>query len=140
MLHALGWEAGDADAEYTESVAVRALNEQALHGRFDPEAARHALASLPQPWALKDPRFAHTIDRWLPLLQDYEPTLIWLVRDAEAVAASYRRRGERVRFGLSVEEAVKLERGVFGRWPWGKLRIEYERIREAVKLFDVAHV
>jgi len=139
ILHALGWQAGDADAEYAESIAIRAINERALRGRFDPDAARRALVSLPQPWALKDPRFIHTIDRWLPLLREYEPTLIWLVRDPEAVVASYRRRGERVRFGMSVVDAAELARGTFARWPWGKVRVDYERVAEAVGLFDTAY-
>ncbi|MFQ5733339.1 MAG: hypothetical protein ACE5KM_15470 [Planctomycetaceae bacterium] len=136
MLHAMGWEAGDADDEYAESVSLRAINEQAIRGQFDSEAARRVLASLAQPWAIKDPRLVHTIDRWMPLFREYEPTMIWLVRDTDAVVESYRRRGERMRFGMSVEDAIELARGTFGRWPWGKVRVEYERVREAVGLFD----
>ena len=41
-------------------------------------------------------------------LAEYEPTLVWLVRDEKAVAESYRNRNERTRFDLSVSELFEL--------------------------------
>ena len=128
---------GDADEEYAECVSVRAVNEAAIYKSFDEDAARQALRSLPQPWALKDPRFVHTIQSWLPLLAEYEPVLVWLVRDSKAVSESYRRRNEQVRFGMTVDEVVELAGKVFAAWPWGKVRVGYEELRAARGLFDV---
>ena len=136
-LHALGWRAGDADAEYGESVAVRNVNDAELSGlKWSDGLARGALAELPEPWALKDPRFVHTLDRWLPLLAPYEPLLVHLERDAAAVARSYARRGERVRGGLSVEAAQELAREHFERWPWRKVSLRFEDVVAAAGLMD----
>jgi len=58
QLFALGWNAGDADAEFVDSVSLRDINLQiAKTGEFSLREAREALAALPQPWAVKDPRF-----------------------------------------------------------------------------------
>ena len=70
-------------------------------------------------------------------MADYEPVLVWLVRDSQTVAVSYRRRSEQVRFGMSVDEVVELAGKVFASWPWGKVRVGYEELRGAVGLFDV---
>jgi hypothetical protein len=143
MLHTMGWEKGDADERYSESVSVRDVNEAALQrglfsrGRFDYEKAASVLAAIPQSWAIKDPRFVHTLDSWLPLLDDYKPTLIWLVRNAEAVTESHRKRGEKVRFKLTAEQANAVAGEKFASWPWGKVRAEYEALQAAVALFDV---
>ena len=51
-------------------------------------------------------------------------------------AESYRRRGERVRFGMSVDEVVELAGKVFSAWPWGN---GYEELGEAVGLFDAGY-
>lgn len=137
MLHALGWCDGDADQEFAESVSIREVNEAALHGHLNEEAASKALKSLPQPWALKDPRFVHTIEYWYPLFTDYEPVLVWLFRNPDSIAASYRRRNEQLRFGLSVNESCELAGQTFAQWPWMKLLVTYENLRDAVRLFDV---
>lgn len=139
MLHALDWQRGDADDEYAESVSVRQVNESVLQGRFDLKEARQVLAALPQLWLIKDPRFVHTIDFWMPILADFEPTLIWLVRDSQTVAESYRRRGERMWFGLSVEQAIELAAETYARWLWGKCRVDYEQIHASVALFEIAN-
>ncbi len=143
MLHTMGWEKGDADERYSESVSVRDVNEVALQrglfrrGHFDSEKAASVLAAIPQSWAIKDPRFVHTLDSWLPLLDDYKPTLIWLVRNAEAVTESHQKRGEKVRFKLTAEQANAVAGENFASWPWGKVRVEYEALQAAVALFDV---
>jgi hypothetical protein len=56
MLHALGWQAADADETFAESVRFREINES---GDFS--GAAEYLASLPQPWAIKDPRLVRTL-------------------------------------------------------------------------------
>ena len=91
MLHQLGWNAS-ADADhFAEPVAIRRLNELCLReGHLDEEAAQQKLAKLPQPWSMKDPRFADILSHWLPLL------LLFLTKPIDEVRASYARRGERL--------------------------------------------
>ncbi len=96
QLFALGWNAGDADAEFAESVSVRDINLQiAKTGEFSLREAREALAALPKPWAVKDPRFCKTLQLWLPALAPYEPLLLWVRKDLDVVRDSYRRRGQK---------------------------------------------
>jgi hypothetical protein len=143
MLHTMGWEKGDADERFSESVSVRDVNKKTRHrglfsrGRFDSEKAATVLAAIPQSWAIKDPRFVHTLDNWLPLLNDYKPTLIWLVRNPEAVTESHRKRGQKVRCKLTAEQANAVAGEKFASWPWGKVRVEYEALQAAVALFDI---
>ena len=68
---------------------------------------------MPRPWVIKDLQFIHTVDLWLPLFAEYEPTLVRLVRDEAEVAKSYRKRDERTRFDLSVRELFQLAKATF---------------------------
>lgn len=129
-LGALGWQLGDADAEFAESVGVRALNGAA---DFDPQAAARLLRTLPQPWALKDPRFCGTLAKWLPALAPYRPTLLWICRDLAAVAKSWERRGWNA---ANVAKRHAAAQAQFERWPWAKVRLDFERLLDAAELVD----
>lgn len=134
QLHALGWNAGDADSEYAESVSIRAINHRLLSGeavaRADQDAA---LSALPQPWAVKDPRFAYgTLDRWLPVLEKYRPLLLWIVKDREHVLASFARRGENA---ARLDQWLAYCQDQFDRWPWGKLKLDAAAIGAACELW-----
>ena len=137
MIHALGWNPADADKLYSESVSVRRMNEAALVGIFDLDQAKDILKSLGQPWAIKDPRFVRTIDDWMPAFADYQPFLVWLVRDHDAVRGSYRKRDEVDPYDLTIEKAFELAAKAFTSWPWCKTRLEYERIAAAIRLFKL---
>jgi len=130
MLKELGWNVGDADAEYAESVSVRACNRRP----FNAPAARKALAALPQPWAVKDPRFCETLRLWRPLLEPYRPFLLWVTKDHAYVRQSFVRR-----FNAKPERADQRLRWCetyFAGWSWGKLRLDVDQIAAAVRLFD----
>ena len=141
MLHGAGWQAGDADVEYSESVSVRSLNGACLrHGWLDRDAATRSLAKLPSPWCVKDPRFVTTLDKWLPIFADmsHPPLLVWITRDSDAVAASYVSRGEAPVdsvHGLVAERLASAGRQ-YALWPWRKVAVEYERLAEAAGLFS----
>jgi hypothetical protein len=140
MLFAAGWHAGDADAEFGESVSVRALNESlAGDGQLNAKRAAAALAALAEPWALKDPRFVYTLPAWLRHFAALErpPLLVWLRREARQVAASYVRRGELTadRSLAVVSERLARCEKLFELWPWARLAIDYERLADAAKLF-----
>ncbi len=148
MLTNLGWHGSasneDLDTEFFELVPVRRLNIAALEsGELDTEAALDLLSQLPRPWIIKDPRFVHTMNLWMPVLAKFQPLLLWLVRDTEAVRASYRRRqshpqAEPTSRGSTVGGLTALSRQIFQAWPWKRLRIDFESITEAVRQFDVA--
>lgn len=135
MLGELGWHLGDADEQFAESVSVRNVNGRRFKpGSFDADAARKALSALPQPWAVKDPRFCETLRLWRPLLEQYRPFLLWVTKDHAYVRASFARR-----FKASPEWAdkrLKWCETYYAGWPWGKLRLDVDQIAAAVKLFD----
>ena len=137
MYEAEGWNLGPADKEYAEHPEIRSLSRDArTTGQLDRDAARAALESLPQPWCVKIPGFVHTLHLWTPVLAEMglRPDLIWIVRDPDAVRASYVRRGTRPEV---VEPRFAAAREQFDRWPWHKCRRDYEAIGKAVGLFDV---
>jgi len=128
MVGKLGWHLADADEEYSESVSVREVNQRKEWGRCS-----DVLAALGEPWVIKDPRMCEHLDRWVPHLEPYRPTLVWLTRNHDDVVASYKRRGESV--SLAHARLARAESN-YNAWRWPKLRIAYESVRDAVRLFS----
>jgi hypothetical protein len=138
QLHVLGWQAGDADEEFAESVSVREINQRFLKtGQFDQRVAATVLARLPEPWVIKDPRFAETLSEWLPALVRYRPLLLWVTKDQDRVIESYVRRGNR---RDAAERRVRQRESACARhfacWPWPKVQFDAHDITSAVSLFD----
>lgn len=135
QLQALGWQLGPADNDYAEIPSIRRHNSSIIRGW--PMATNYLaelLAGLDTPWALKDPRFAHTLDHWKPLLADYRPLLLWVTKDLAYVRESFRRR-----FQLDSELADKRQRLCqlhFDAWPYAKLQLDAAQIAAAAELFD----
>lgn len=127
LLEQFGWNLGDADDEYGESVSVRTCNQ-----RRDWSDAAGVLAALPRPWSIKDPRFCEWLDEWKPALQRYRPTLVWLTRDPEAVAESYRRRGESLALLTRRHGAAQRH---WDSWTGPKIRIDYSQLTAAAAMF-----
>ena len=143
MLQSAGWQGGDADLPYGESLRIRELNQTVLrHGRLPLGKARSALRSLPQPWAIKDPRFVSTLQHWLPMFDELDkpPVLVRIVRNPEQVVASYARRNARGDLRQLVDQRMSMCQHQYDAWPWPKMTIEYERLAEAVALFDPTRV
>lgn len=123
----MGWDRGDSDEDYGESVSVRDCNQ-----RRDWSTAADVLAALPEPWVIKDPRFCEHLDKWLPILKPYSPIVVWLTRDEAATAGSYERRGESVK---TLERRLVDAQRHFDRWTGPKLQVGYEQVRAAISLF-----
>lgn len=145
IMHKLGWERGDADKFYAESVSVRKLNAQAIkEGKLDQEKAMQALAH-PGPWIFKDPRTVLTLQHWLPLIEKMhvKPTLLWLSRDIEYVRRSYidrgyvNRKGEPALYSKTLDALYSLAENGYNTWPWAKVRLTFEDVMEAAKLFNL---
>ena len=141
MLAKLGWNLGDADIEFAESVTARGIN-RALErgGLFPVEAAAEAIRRLPSPWVLKDPRFARTLDLWRSVFEadgSSAPLVVWIRRDESAVAASFKRRGAMPGRELEhVRRLYHMAQSRFENWHGPKVSFDYERIADAVRLFD----
>lgn len=135
MLEQLGWNLGDADDQYAESVSVRRVNMNVMGDiGANIQQAQRAVATLPQPWALKDPRFADTMPWWKPVLRPYKPLLLWVTKDHEYVRASFKRR-----FSLPAARAdQRLEscEVIFDMWEFPKIKLDADQISAAVRLFD----
>ena len=131
MLHALGWQAADADETFAESVRLRDINES---GDFS--GAAEYLAGLPQPWTIKDPRFVRTLGRWQSFLTPYNPLLLWVIRDRESVLESKRKRGvTRESASGQYDSQIRQAGRLYAAWPGPKLWFEYERLEDAVELW-----
>jgi len=138
MLSAAGFYAGPADEEYAEHPGIRELNEETIRtGELDLAAGLDHLEEMASPFVIKDPRFVHTLDKWHAILGSWKPTLVWIVRNDEDVADSYRRRNENYRDGQTLESLYELARHQFDSWPWAKIQLDYENIATAVGLFDL---
>ena len=139
MLTSLGWNAGDADAQFSESKSIRSLNMLVeAKGVLPRPLARQAVQNLPRPWAVKDPRFVQTLNHWLPVFQEMErkPTLVRISRSPERMLESYRRRGAPGDVPFRIRQGLELCRKQYETWPWPKVTVEYERLAAAVQLFD----
>tara|TARA_R110002051_G_scaffold324991_1_gene425073 strand:+ start:4867 stop:5337 length:471 start_codon:yes stop_codon:yes gene_type:complete len=154
MLFELGWCCNDANSKFAECDECKKINSMAAGttnlfdgtGYFDYEKAISAIARLQQPWTIKDPRFVFTLQNWKGVFHSLElnlPLVIWLTRDIKRVEKSYINRGILLKsgraglFGLTVKELYGLAEKQFLRWEGPKMRLEYEKVREAVKLFDI---
>ena len=139
MLHALGWEPGDADTAFAESVEVRNLNHDIERfGILPPRRAHLVLARLPRPWAIKDPRFVRTLHHWLPHFSQLEPkpVLMRITRSTESLVTSFRRRQTPGDVAMRVEQLLNLCRQQYEAWPWMRMTIDYERLGQGVAMFD----
>jgi hypothetical protein len=164
MLFELGWNRNDADQGYAECNECRKINADCHQlDYFDYERARIAIGNLQSPWLIKDPRYILTLDKWHESFLNYKldlPLVIWLTRNIVRVEQSYLKRGlilnknkkgKKVKLtikgqtivgvpgflGKSVRQLHDLAKKQFVRWDGPKVRLEYEHIKEAVKLFDI---
>lgn len=142
MLTALGWRLPPDADEYAEPVLMREMNDRIIRGQEPDHDEYYAAArALPAPWVAKDPRFVLTLERWA----DFMPgaLLLYLTRDLDRVEQSLRRagwgkpgpEGYTLR-GVALPVLAARAAGLYTAWPGPKLEVGYERIREAVKLFD----
>lgn len=97
-----------------------------------------ALAAIPRPWCVKDPRMVLTLGDWLPVLSWYKPFLLLVERDIERMRRTYAKHGfgDRI-YGHSIADLKAIARGEFDKWGHRKLRVAYEDVAEAVELFDL---
>jgi hypothetical protein len=124
QLFALGWQAGDADDEWGESVSVRDINDEITSAS---EMVK-VLAKIPTPWAIKDPRFSRgKLHQWIKAFSQYEPLLLWIVKDLDEVLQSYVRRDQRATMA-DLTRWTEYCQQQFDQWPWKKLRIRAEDI------------
>ena len=140
QLAALCWNLGDADEEFAESVRIRAANQRLLKSeiinlRSEMDAA---LAALPEPWAIKDPRFVDTLHRWRDALAPYQPLLLWVTKETLQVVESYQRRGKNLAQAAAIVADKQTKAAAqYHAWPWSKLQVDAAQVRAAVKLFDL---
>jgi glycosyltransferase involved in cell wall biosynthesis len=138
MLHAAGWNTPDADEEFEECVWMREMNLELIHlGRFNASHAMRRVKELPQPWAVKDPRFVSTLNVWTPLFAELEnpPALVRVVRNSDDVKRSYLRRGFRGNIHDIIDLRLRQCEKQYANWPWARLTVQYEQLRTAAGLF-----
>ncbi len=138
QLGVLGWNLRDADEEYAESVSVREMNDEILRTKFfDYDKALRIIEKFPQPWAIKDPRFAKgTLPYWRKVFEIYKPILLWVKKDRDKVRESYVKRGESPKkVDLYFENCERY----YESWNYMKISIDEEQIQEAISLWKNTH-
>lgn len=134
QLGALGWWVPSEDL-WCELQPLRVFNDAVLRtGEFSRHEAHRIITSIPQPWALKDPRFCDVLQRWIPVFEHIKPVLLWIRKDTAAVRASHERRGEDTAY---IEARLRNAQRHYDLWPWPKLTLDAASIAAAVSLFDL---
>lgn len=134
--HALRLNLGNIDPEFCEHRSVRAINQKAWNGQpFDRLEARRVLRSLPQPWIIKDPRFRRTFGHWQSLLAEFDPLLVYLVKDPAIVADSYAARG----WKYDPKDHARADR-FFADYQGRKVKLHAEDIGIAASMFDFSRL
>lgn len=139
MLNAAGWDLPGADERFSECVWMRNFNMQLMHqGHFDARRAMQRLSAMPQPWAVKDPRFVFTLHFWKPLFAEMEnpPTLVRISRNPDDLKRSYLRRGFRGNIHDAIDQRLRLCERQYEAWPWSRVMIQYEQLGMAASLFS----
>jgi hypothetical protein len=148
MLNQLGWNLCGADQAYAENIQFRALNEKMIRkrGYLQRRHVESFLESLHEPWILKDPRFIRTWRFWRYYLDCGGTLLLHLTRDLKDVEVSMRKKGwgsQKLDGRLSLRGQTLLEadqecRCCYKSWNGPKMRIAYEDVHRAVRLFDLS--
>lgn len=139
MLKAAGWDTPGADQQFAECVWMRDVNVELIQtGLFNAEGTLQRLLSMPQPWAVKDPRFVFTLNYWTPLFAELEnpPALVRIVRDTSEVKRSYLRRGFRGNVHEMIDQRLRLCERQYESWPFARLTVQYEQLATAASLFS----
>jgi len=155
MICRMGWNIKDSPSRFrAEYKPMRNLNHRLMQGEAVPqEELIDLLQNLEEPWVLKDPRFAITLEYWYTGLKQYAEIskrnlfLVWMHRDFAKTEASFLRRreyvvvkGKKVAFEkvskYSLEDAYNNCPKFFQSWPWAKIAIDYEDIKKASRVFD----
>jgi hypothetical protein len=146
MARAMGWNLSGADEEYAENVQFRNINNQMIKGQCSTKHFHDGFIvglNHHKQWVLKDPRLTSTWQQWKPHLDRDGNLLLWLTRDLKAIEVSLRRknwgkpspRGYTFR-GRTLPEHEAECRKCFEAWSGPKVTFSFERMKEAVKLFD----
>lgn len=144
MLHAFGFMMPTCD-EHFEPVVFRALSLRMVYKlQVDQEEMESCLVEYQQPWVIKDPDLIWTLPRWTKALLPYDPLLLWISRDHEAVLNSFRNRHEAVGDGIpvmgkirTIPELYAQAELAYGNWPLRKYHVTLEQIRAAISFFDL---
>jgi hypothetical protein len=129
----LGWNC-TGDRLYSEDARFVLANQELLDNAEHIEDPTDLIHSLPEPWVLKDPRFARTIESWIRLFrtQRAKPLLIVMHREPDAVQSSMSAQGW-------TGDARALTQSAFNAyelWPWEKWLVKYEDLIAAACLVE----
>lgn len=136
QIAAMGWNICDPEDPWAELEAIRNINDQLrITDKFDAKQAWEVLASLPQPWVIKDPRFVQHLHAWHQVLARYKPLVVMLTKDPEVVRESYHSRNE---LGMLPNVNGRMDRcwEQFENWPYAKVHLQVEDIARACALLD----
>jgi len=128
LLSLFGWHLPDNDDRFNEPTTVRAANDAIS----DADCAA-ILDSLPKPWLIKDPRFCNTLERWMPALTKFKPTLLWLQRDYARTCDSWKRRNQRTEV---LDSRLTNAQRHYDYWPWAKAIVKFEDVTAWAKAFS----
>jgi hypothetical protein len=170
ILEALGWNLGVVKDGVAENLDVQLINKALLARRgicpcggvgvasddalacddrcgqvtqfrkVGPSEFNVALANIPAPWVIKDPRLVLTWDDWLPAFSKYKPLVLLVERDLARMRKTYSKykfHDFRI-YGRDVADLVRIARSHYATYDGPKLKIRYEQLADAVRCFDLS--
>ena len=156
MLNAMGWRYDETDSEYKKRYQYKWVVEAngALFMRKKEGAKKEMLHILndikkgmdtaKKPFVINDPRLIFVLDYWHFVCETYDAALLMIARPKEALARSYKRRGqynsrgEPGKYQYNIRQMTRIANDAFDKWPGFKVKVNYNKICSAIKLFDIA--
>lgn len=108
---------------------------------------RKKVSEMKQPFILNDGRTIICMKYWVDILMPYNPVMIMLCRNKERLKRSFEARSQTLvvngktvpgKYGYDVYGLTDKANEAFDLWPGVKVKVNYDKIVEAIKLFDVS--
>jgi hypothetical protein len=139
VLSRMGWHTGRVHPEYWEHQGILDMTKDHV---ISSEAATSLIKELPEPWIVKQPRFAAQWRYWKPAIPE-DTLMVLLERSTEQVVDSMFAAGWSG--GLSKDAVTRdMEsravqcRENFDDWTGPKFCVQFEQLRSAISVFDTS--
>jgi hypothetical protein len=140
LLSLLGYKIPDLDDEIQESSAVLKWVSHYVKSRSkrgDLHELESIISTWPRPWVFKDPKTTPFLEDLMFIFEKYKPLLIVNRKQEEDITNSWKNKEDAnfTKFERFKERLESIDK-VAAYWPWDKIELSYEDIRDFVKWWD----